>query len=504
MKKAKSIKSNNNPKNHSPILDQISRQRLWFYRFFTMILVPVILFFLLEISLRLFHFGYPTSALIETNINGRNYIRENSAFAYRFFPKRLAREFTPLRFEADKPKDVFRIFILGGSAAQGTPDAAFSFGRILEVMLQLKYPDTKFEILPMAMPAINSHVVVEIAKDCAAYKPDLLIVYMGNNEVVGPFGPGTILTPIASNISLLRFGIRLKSTKIYQLITLTLEKMNILKSPFNQWKGMEMFLENQVRINDPGLEITYNHFNDNLEKLNQIGYENNIKIIYSTVVSNLKDCPPFNSLHRADISEAELQNWERFYSSGSAHEKAGQCRQAIKDYLKAAKVDSEYADLQYRLGHCYWESGNFTQARKHYFNAREYDTNRFRADNRINTIIRNSAVSLDGFAFLADALSEIQQKCPGGLPGNDFLLEHVHLNFEGNYQVAHTIFKQIEQIIPDRLKNIKTNNSINISDSLCAGYLAYNYYEKHHILELVLNGFIKQPPFTNQLYHLET
>ena len=34
--------------------------------------------------------------------------------------------------------------------------------------------------------------------------------------------------------------------------------------------------------------------------------------------------------------------------------------------------------------------------------------------------------------------------------------------------------------------------------------MAYNNYERHRILDLVLNGFIKQPPFTNQLYHSET
>ena len=36
------------------------------------------------------------------------------------------------------------------------------------------------------MTAIDSHVTVEIARDCTAHQPDLFIVYLGNNEVVGP------------------------------------------------------------------------------------------------------------------------------------------------------------------------------------------------------------------------------------------------------------------------------------------------------------------------------
>ena len=142
------------------------------------------------------------------------------------FPDRLAQEFVPIRCEAEKPDDVIRVFILGGSAAQGIPDPAYSFSRILNVMLKIKYPDQKFEILPMAMTAINSHVVLEIAKDCIEYDPDLFIVYLGNNEVVGPYGPGTMLTPIISNKFLLELTIQLKKTKISQLVTKVIEHLN--------------------------------------------------------------------------------------------------------------------------------------------------------------------------------------------------------------------------------------------------------------------------------------
>jgi tetratricopeptide (TPR) repeat protein len=504
MKKSKAAKSNSQHKNRSQIIDQIPRKRLWLYRLIALIVVPIVFFSLLELTLRLFHFGYPATALVETRINDMDYVHENSSFAYRFFPKQLAQEFVPIRFEAVKPKGVIRIFILGGSAAQGIPDPAYSFGRILDVMLQIRYPDTRFEILPLAMTAINSHVVLEIAKDCIKYDPDLFIVYLGNNEVVGPYGPGTMLTPIISNSLLLHLTIGLKTTKISQLITMGLEKLNFLKSPYNKWKGMEMFLQNQVHFDDPGLKITYRNFSDNLEKLDQISRENNIKIIYSTVVANLKDCAPFNSVHRADLKLPDRQKWDELYSSGSAYEKAGDYSVAIAKYLEAVKIDSQYADLHYKLGRCYWRTGNFTEAGKSYERAMEYDCNRFRADNRINEIIRSAAAEIPGTTFLADALSEVEKRSPHGIPGNEFLFEHVHLNFEGNYLVAETILKQIENIFHNILKDQRKDETVQISDSLCAAYLAYNNFEKYQTLDLVLNGLIKQPPFTNQLYHAET
>lgn len=491
-------------KNRLHFIDRLPKKRLWLFRLIALIVIPIIFFFLLELTLRLFNFGYPSSALVETRTNGTNYVHDNSAFANRFFPKELAQEFVPLRFKADKPNGVFRIFILGGSAAQGIPDPAYSFGRILEVMLQLRYPNTKFEILSLAMTAINSHVVLEIASECTEYDPDLFVVYLGNNEVVGPYGPGTVLTPIVSNSLLRHLTIRLKATKISQLITLGLEKLNLISSPYNGWKGMEMFLQNQVQLNDPHLEVTYQNFNDNLERLNQIGYKNDIKIIYSTVVSNLKDCPPFNSVHRADIKLSDRQKWDELYSSGSALEEAREYSAAITKYLEAVKIDSQYADLHYKLGRCYWQIADFTEAKKSYTLAREYDCNRFRADNRIDKIIRSATTAMPSTTFLADALSEIEKRSSNGVPGSEFLFEHVHLNFKGNYLVAKTILNQVEHIFSDFLKDQRTDETVQISDSLCAAYLAYNNFERFRILELVLNGFIKQPPFTNQLYHSET
>jgi hypothetical protein len=87
-------------------------------------------------------------------------------------------------------------------------------------MLSDMYPDTKFEVINTALVAINSHVILEIAKDCAKYKPDLFIVYMGNNEVIGPFGPGTVFSSFSPSLSLIRASIKFKATKTGQLLDL--------------------------------------------------------------------------------------------------------------------------------------------------------------------------------------------------------------------------------------------------------------------------------------------
>ena len=63
---------------------------------------------------------------------------------------------------------------------------------MLQAMLELRYPGTHFEVVNAAIVAINSNVILPIARDCAAASADIWVIYMGNNEVVGPFGAGTV------------------------------------------------------------------------------------------------------------------------------------------------------------------------------------------------------------------------------------------------------------------------------------------------------------------------
>ena len=146
-----------------------------------------------------------------------------------------------------KPAGTVRIFVLGGSAAQGIPDPSFSFGRILEVMLRERYPDVKFEVVNAAMTAINSHVALEIARDCAAHQPDLFVVYMGNNEVVGPYGPGTVFQQWSPSR---RLDSRQRLAEINARRAVARRRDGLVPSRNGSptaWRGMEMFLGNRWR-----------------------------------------------------------------------------------------------------------------------------------------------------------------------------------------------------------------------------------------------------------------
>ena len=65
-------------------------------------------------------------------------------------------------------------------------------GRFLEAILETRYPEQDFEVINLAITAINSNVILPISKELAQYNADAWMIYMGNNEMVGPYGAGTI------------------------------------------------------------------------------------------------------------------------------------------------------------------------------------------------------------------------------------------------------------------------------------------------------------------------
>jgi len=288
----------------------ISGWRLWLFRIVAVCVIPVLLLLLAEVGLRVAGYGFDAAVAVKCQVNGRASYCNNVKFGWRFFPRNISRVADQFVFAADKPDETYRIFVLGASAAQGTPDGAFCFGRVLQAMLRDAYPGVDIEVVTAAMPAINSHAVLEIAKNCVRYQPDLFVVYLGNNEVVGPYGPGTVFSPFTASLSLIRAGISLKATRVGQLLAGLFELAGSGKNIPTIWRGTEMFLEKQVRADDGRLETVYSHFQRNLEDIRYVANKSGTKVIFCTVASNLKDSPPFSSLHRVGLTDAEEKNWE--------------------------------------------------------------------------------------------------------------------------------------------------------------------------------------------------
>jgi tetratricopeptide (TPR) repeat protein len=488
-----------------------SPRRRWLFRVVALGIVPLLLLGAVEIGLRLGGYGYPTHFFLPYQINGQSVRIENQKFGWRFFPPRAARSPGPTVISAVKPPGTCRIFILGESAAYGDPDPDYGFGRILEVLLRERYPETRFEVVNAAMTAINSHVILPIARDCARQQGDFWLVYMGNNEVVGPFGAGTVFGSQAPGMGFIRANIALRSFRLGQWLEAVRRRLVDPQSSRRSWGGMEMFVNNQRRQDDPVMMKVYAHFQRNLAEIVRLGTESGAKVIVSTMASNLRDCAPFASLHRLGLKESERAEFDREYQAGVAAQAGGQWQQAIEAFRRAAKVDDHYADLQFRWGQCCWSRGEFAEAKQHFVSARDADALRFRADSWINEVIRQTttheairqaAAHREGAGiWFWDAAEGLAAKSEHDVPGDELFYEHVHLRFSGNYWLARMAADQMARGWPAAVtsKAVGTNW---LSAEAVASELAYTDVSRYEIEEQVRQR-LEFAPFTQQLNHLE-
>jgi hypothetical protein len=355
----------------------------------TAVLVPVLLLGAIEGVLRLLGVGFSTGLTVPCTVQGRAAACYNLFFPAPFFPPGMIKTPQAYAIPAEKPQGTFRIFVLGESAAMGDPDPAYAFSRYLEVMLRQRYPSMKFEVVNTGSVAINSHVLLLIAKGLAEQRPDVFIIYSGNNEVVGPYGPGTALTSSGMSLPVIRSSIFVRSTRIGQLLT----KVGTQKK---EWGGMEMFLDKQVRENSPLMKYAYANFEKNLRDTVAVARSSGARVIVSTVATNLKDCGPFSSLHREGLGQDDLRSWTALVQQGAALESARSYAEALQAYQAATKIDDQYAELEFRIARSLWMLGDSAGAKAHFLRARDLDTLRFRADSRINDINRSVASSAPG------------------------------------------------------------------------------------------------------------
>ena len=482
-------------------LSNFSRRKLWCFRFLFAIGVPLALLGTLELVLRLIGFGYPTGFLLPSQHDEKKVLVQNNQFGWRFFGTAMARIPEPFCLPEIKSSNTVRIIVFGESAALGDPQPRFGLTRMLQAMLELRYPDTCFEVVNAAIVAINSNVILPIARDCSRANADIWVIYMGNNEVVGPFGAGTVFGQQAPPLPLIRANLALKTTRIGQLIDALHSKIRKPPPDKSEWGGMEMFLNQQVRMNDPRMGKVYDHFSRNLADIIKTGRKSGAGIVVSTVAVNLKDCAPFGSEHRPGLTAAEKSKWEQLYQNGVAAQSAGKTEAAVGWFNEAAQIDDQFADLRFRQGCCTLALGKTDDAKKQFVAARDQDTLRFRCDSRLNDLVRQAVSnSSDQQVVLADVETAFAEQSPEGLPGGDLFYEHVHLTFGGNYLLARTLAPKLEILLPEKITAHVATSQPWPSEADCARRLAWSDWDKQAALSEMFSR-LGNPPFTHQINH---
>jgi tetratricopeptide (TPR) repeat protein len=443
---------------------KVRKKTSWLVRASAAVLSPLVFLLVIELVLRLFGYGLPSHFFVPWRCNGTKVYLPQPRFCEHFVPPELSRapESSVLR---PKGPSTMRIFVLGSSAANGDPEPAYGFCRQLELLLNEHSQGVPFEVVNAAVTAMNSFVARRIAQDCATHQPDLFIVYMGNNEVVGPYGPPTLPLALYKSHAFIDAKIWIeKDLRLGQLVKNTSQAVRRSGRAPRQWAGMESFLATKVARDDVRLPYCYQHF------------------------------------HKHGLTPTQLAEWDRLFQAGRALEGAGDFQRALAEYEKARVIDNTSADLAFCMGKCLLALNKKEEAKAMLAQARDLDALRFRADSEINRIVRQEAQSLSGAgARLLDLEASLERYNEGFPLGDSLLVDHVHLNVRGNFQIALAAMQSIREAMPEA-KLRAPDRSADELYKVCCDRTLYDVREQYRLAMLMYSRKVR-PPFAGQFDH---
>lgn len=363
------------------------------------LLIPILLIGTVEILLR-------HTALYKNSTFLLKYPDDNVQLFNPAYPQKYFSVFKPSSainpFTINKPDNTYRIFVLGGSTTAGYPYSfAYGFPAILEINLKKRYPEITFEVINLGLTATNSFTVLDINRKLRKHEPDLVVLYSGHNEFYGAMGGAS--TESGFNSTFLGLAnMWLSDFAIYQHVNKLVQFVFASPSPseFRTTTMQYLIRDSNVEFGGAVYNRTGHRFKQNYDNILRSNKKHDIPTIALTIVSNLKDQPPFD-------------------------------RQS----------DSE---RHYEMANSLFHNGDITDARQNYEIAKDLDRIRFRASSDFNTVIRDLSAKYGTELIDIDKSYAIQ--CLSGIEDDSCFTDHLHPN---NLGYAYIAKKIMDRIHPD-------------------------------------------------------
>lgn len=364
-----------------------------------------------------------------------------------FIPRSRLQYFYPEAFPSKKGPNTFRVFVLGGSTVAGEPyTTKTSFTTWLRLGLRAADPERDWEVINCGGISYASYRLVPILQESLNYQPDLFIIATGHNEFLEDRTYDHIKsTPIV---------IAAMQHAVGRLRTFTLLRSAVLKiTKRKSIGGRRPILNPEVTARldfRGGLDLYHrdvkwrdrvvDHFEHNLRRLVGIAKNAGIPVLLVRESSNLRNCPPFKSEHTIGLSKEDLRRFNSLIKEARSLYQIN-LRHAAELLEQAIKIDGEYALTWYELGKCYYNLGDMEKARKTFLMAREKDICPLRMiwllEETLFRIARETGVTL------VDMHSLLEAKSPGGILGDDWLVDHIHPSIEGHQLTADAILEEM-------------------------------------------------------------
>lgn len=382
------------------------------------------------------------------------------------FGYKMGREI-PFSLKVRKPKDVYRIILVGESTAQGMPyyDCG-GFFSWLQLMLKDVHPHRNIELFNAAQSGYCTWHVLKDLENILSFQPDLLVVYVGNNEFFGGPIRYRVLPATIFHINKL-----LNKSRLYSVM-----RRNYLNLVPEPGAG------NSVPSAWPPNQEAEKWYRNNLAEIVATVRKSGTTLILCTVALNQKDYPPGKSFHRKNLTSEEHEKFTRLVEFAEQQDASGNLTAALEAYNQATKIDDYPAAVHFATADILFMLGRFQEAHARYWQAVDMDPVKVRAVSSFEDILRSFSDPPN--VLVADCLQAMENQSPGYIIGQDLILDNCHPNLVGHQLIADTILNAMYQsqlIAPTdqwQMQNLRSQSEYRslLAANEAQGYMTVGYF----------------------------
>ena len=354
--------------------------------------------------------------------------------------------FRPASFAAVKPSNGFRVFCLGGSTVQGRPFAnETSFTAWLELSLRCAEPAREFEVVNCGGVSYASYRLVPIVRELLEHAPDLFVLYTGHNEFLED---RTYRAVKQTPTWVVAWHRRLTALHGYNLLRrLFQDPVDRPTSRARLGAEVDALLDYRGGLADYHRDeerraMIVEHFELNLERMVRLAAASDVPILLVNPVANLNGCPPFKIEHRRDLGADDRERFDRSWRV--ARDPGRTLTERTAASRRALDIDAQHAGAHFVLARCLEASADFRAAKAAYIRAKDEDVCPLRMLESMHAAVHRVAASTS--ATLVDVRALFERLSPNGLPGKDWLVDHVHPSIHGHQRIASCLFEVIERM----------------------------------------------------------
>src|SRR3989344_1601024 len=376
-------------------------------------------------------------------------IASHTVFKDKINPDILRTEFEEIYVPPVAPKtpDEFRIFVYGGSTVKGLPLPKVGFVSQLEYQLNHVFEGKNIKVFNFGWAGFNSSRIRYIFERTVSQKPDLIIIYTGENEFI---------YPQLDSYTLVKTTTALKNrSDLAKLIMFVVERTDSSQADqlqsrhqkFPAYSVNKILTWGKIRI-----------FKTNINEIIKEAKVRKVPVILGIPAHNIKDWPPVKrALTTLDTPNAYQENLHKAIHLIDEN-RLLEANNLIDSSLAKYPDDASFLYLKATI-----VAKNGQNARQLFEKAKDADPIPWRTTtsyaNYLSSLEDNKNVWVMDFAKI------FAQNSPEGLTGFNLILDGTHPTKEGAYLISSNIvdFIKKEKLIATEWLT-ESNNSYSMTD----------------------------------------